>query len=256
MISLGCDIGSLFAKAVILEGDRLIAGRVIRTTGTVADEIQELLRAVLQEAGIQRDRVDCLVATGNGADLVQEAEGVEDIVTCVGAAAASYLPEIRLCLDVGGQSTTALLLNPDGEMIDFMRNDKCAAGSGRFLEVMSEKLNIGLAEIDATAARAQKRIEISNQCGVFAESEVISHLNNGESVPDILAGVCASVARMVSAQGRRFGPAEHYTLTGGVAKVQTVARIIQEKLGGTFHRFPHDPQLAAAIGAAWLGQSD
>jgi predicted CoA-substrate-specific enzyme activase len=256
MISLGCDIGSLFAKAVILDGDKLLAGRVLRTTGNIADEINGLVRAVIQEAGLKRDRVACLVGTGNGADLVPGADGVEDVVSCVGAASGYYLPEIQLCIDVGGQSTTALLLNPEGEVADFMRNDKCAAGSGRFLEVMSEKLKIGLAEIDRTVARSQNHIEISNQCGVFAESEVITHLNNGEPVPDIIAGVCASVARMVTAQGRRFGTAEHYTLTGGVAKIQTVARIIQEKLGGTFHPFPSDPQLAAAIGAALLGQSD
>lgn len=256
MIALGCDIGSLFAKAVILDGDRLLAGRMARTTGNIADEVQGLLRAVLEKAGLKREQVECLIATGNGADLVREADGVEDVVSCVAAASAYYLPEVRLSIDVGGQSTTALVLNREGEVADFMRNDKCAAGSGRFLEVMSEKLEVALSEIDRTAARSQKRVEISNQCGVFAESEVISHLNNGQPVPDILAGVCASVARMVAAQGRRFGAAEHYTLTGGVAKIQTVARIIQAKLGGTFHPFPEDPQLAAAIGAALLGQSE
>ncbi len=256
MIILGCDIGSLFAKAVILDGDRLAAGRVLRTTGNVAAELPGLLAAVLEQAGLRREQVARVVATGNGADLCPGADRVEDVVACVGAAAGYYLPEVQLSIDVGGQSTTAVLLNPDGEILDFMRNDKCASGSGRFLEVMTEKLKVPLAEIDRTAARAHKAIELSSQCGVFAESEVITHLNNGEPLPDVLAGVCASVARMVLAQGRRFGGADHFTLTGGVAKLQAVARLIRDQLGGTFHPFPHDPQLATAIGAALLGHPD
>jgi predicted CoA-substrate-specific enzyme activase len=256
MITLGCDIGSLFSKAVILDGDRVTASQVVRTTGNVGEEIEGLLRAVIRQAGLKREQVACVVATGNGADLVKDADRVEDVVTCVGAAAGYYLPEVRLSIDVGGQSTTSMLLDEDGEIRDFMRNDKCAAGSGRFLEVMALKLGVKVAEIDQTAARAQKTIELSSQCGVFAESEVITHLNNGEPMPDIIAGVCASVAKMVLAQGRRFGTADHFTLTGGVAKLQAVTRIIREKLGGTFHPFPHDPQLATAIGAALLGSPD
>ena len=256
MITLGCDIGSLFSKAVILEGDRLKAARVIRTTGNIADEIHGLIQAVIQEAGLQRGQVGCLVGTGNGADMLRGTDQVEDVVTCVGAASSYFLPEVQLSIDVGGQSTSSVLFNEDGEIVNYMRNDKCASGSGRFLEVISEKLGVAISEIDPSVARSQKIIEISNQCGVFAESEVISHINNGEPTPDIMAGVCASVARMVLAQGRKFGRAEHYTLTGGVAKIQSVVSIIQAKLGGTFHPFPRDPQLAAALGAALLGNPD
>jgi predicted CoA-substrate-specific enzyme activase len=252
MIVMGCDLGSIFAKAVVLDGDRLLAARVVRTTGNIGGEIERLLREAVVAAGLRRDQVQCLIATGNGADLVPGADGVEDIVACVGAAAGYYLPEVRLVIDVGGQSTTAVVLDAEGEVVDFMRNDKCASGSGRFLEVIGDKLKVSPAEVDLIVAQSKKTIELSNQCGVFAESEVISHLNNGESVPDIMAGVCASVARMVSAQGRRFEKAGPCTLTGGVAGIASVVRIIQQKLGGSFIPFPHDPQLATAIGAALL----
>ncbi len=256
MICMGCDIGSLFSKAVILDGDDLIAGKVMRTTGNIADEIEELLKAVIQEAGIDRNKVDRLVGTGNGADLLKGAEFVEDIVTCVGAASGFYVPEVQLAIDIGGQSITSMLLNEDGEVTNFMRNDKCASGSGRFLEVMSDKLKMEIASIDETVAQSSRSVEISAQCGVFAESEVITHVNAGEKTPDIIAGICSSVANIVVAQGRRFGEADHYTLTGGVARIDSVCKIIRQKLGGTFHPFPHDPQLAAAIGAALLGDSD
>ncbi len=253
MITVGCDIGSLFAKAVILDDDELIASKIVRTTGNMADEVDEFLKDVIREAGLSRDRIDCLGGTGAGADILKDAEFVESTLTCVGAASSYYIPETRLSIDIGGQSITSMLLDENGRVLNFMRNDKCASGSGRFLEVMSDKLDVEIEDIDQTVAKSRKTVAISNQCGVFAESEVITHVNNGEQTPDIIAGVCDSVANMVATQGRRFGMAEHYTLTGGVAKINFVTGVIKGKLDGTFHPFPFDPQLAAAIGAALLG---
>ncbi|HUT53738.1 MAG TPA: acyl-CoA dehydratase activase [bacterium] len=256
MIAIGCDVGSLFAKAVVMDGDKLLASRIARTTGNVASELEDLLSAVVSDAGASRNKVERLVATGAGADLVPGADLCEDGVACVAAAAAYYLPDVQLAIDIGGQSITALLLDPDGDVVNFMRNDKCASGSGRFLEMMSEKLNLDVSEVDRETAAAKGPVELTAQCGVFAESEVITHVNAGASRPDVMAGVCAAVAKIVVAQGRRFGSAGHYTLTGGVARTQAVTRIIRQKLPGTFHQFPFDPQLAAAIGAALLADTD
>lgn len=256
MLTLGCDIGSLFVKAAVMDGDDLLGGKIARVTGNLADEINDFLQAALREAGVGSRKVDRLVATGRGADLLPRADFMEDDVTCVAAAVGFHLPQVRLALDIGGQSITALLLSAEGEVADFMRNDKCASGSGRFLEVMSEKLELEIADLDRVVAAAAKPVTISNQCGVFAESEVITHVNSGERPEDVMAGVCGSVAKMVLAQGRRFGEADHYTLTGGVASFVAVNRIIQEKLAGTYQPFPHDPQLAAAIGAALLGDAE
>jgi predicted CoA-substrate-specific enzyme activase len=185
--------------------------------------------------------------------MIADADFTEDTLVCISAGAAFYLPDIRFTIDVGGQSITAIAMNQDAEVTNFMRNDKCASGSGRFLEMMSDKLKVGISEIDARAADSKKTVEISNQCGVFAEGEVISHINNGERVADVMAGVCSSVARMTAAQGRRFGITGDYTITGGVAKISSVTSTVRDKLGGNYHTFPHDPQLAAAIGAALLG---
>jgi len=256
MITLGCDIGSIFSKAVILDGDALLAGRIAATTGNVADEIDGLLAATASDAGLDLSKVGRLVGTGNGADLVKRADVVEDEVACVGAAAAYFIREVQLVIDVGGQSITSMLLDEDGDVINFMRNDKCASGSGRFLEVMSRKLQIDMADIDKTVERATKVVPISSQCAVFAESEVITHVNNGETTPDILAGVCASVGNMVAALGRRFATAEHFTVTGGVARTASVVNVIRERLNGRYHEFPFDPQLAAAVGAALLGDPE
>jgi predicted CoA-substrate-specific enzyme activase len=255
VITAGLDIGSLFTKAVVMDGDDIVASRVIATTGNVSGEVGPLVSETLRDAGNARDRVDCLGVTGHGADLIDKsfADFTEDILACVAAAAAFYLPEVRTLIDMGGQSTTSVSLNPDGEVTNFMRNDRCAAGSGRLLEVMAEKLGIGVGEIDAAVARSGRTVEVSNQCGVFAESEVITHVNNGESADEVMAGICSSVAKMASAQGRRFGVTGVYTLTGGVARFDSVNSIVRERLGGDYQRFPGDPKLAAAIGAALLG---
>ncbi len=256
MITLGLDIGSLFSKAVVLDGDDIIGERMIPTTGNVAREIPTLMADAIKAAGLTRDRIECVGATGNGQDLVKGADFREDVVNCVGAAAGFYVPQAASVIDVGGQSITSIALDEDGEVVNFMRNDKCASGSGRFLEMMAAKLGVGIGEIDAAVRRSSRVVGISSQCGVFAESEVITHVNNGEDKNDVMAGVCASVAKMVSAQGRRFGSSGVYTVTGGVANLDAVTRIVHEKLGGEFQRFPFNPQFAAAIGAALLGDAD
>jgi len=256
MITLGCDIGSLFSKVAVMDGDDIVASGTAATTGNIESEIKDLIDGVLKDAGIDRGNIECTVATGNGADLVKDAGFVEDEVTCVAAAAYFYIDKVDMAIHIGGQSITAMSMDEDGEVTNLMHNDKCASGSGRFLEAMSRKLNIEITDIDPLAAQSDKDVLISNQCAVFAESEVITHVNNGEKLPDIFAGICASVANMVVAQGRRFSSAEDYTLTGGVTRIGSVVDVINSKLSGNYHAFPHDPGLAAAIGAALLGATE
>ena len=252
MITMGIDIGSLLSKVVIMDGDSLISSGIIDTTGNIAGEIDGLVASVLSDAGIEREKMEGAAGTGSGAELLEDVDFCEDEVTCVGTAAGYLLPEISMAVDIGGQSITAVLLDAEGEVINFMRNDKCASGSGRFLEVMSGAVGIGVDAIDKTAAGAKKPVHISSQCGVFAESEVISHVNAGEDAADIVAGLCDAVASIVVAQARKSSVDGKYTLTGGVARIDTISKVISGKLGGTFFPFPHDPRLASAIGAALL----
>ena len=252
MITMGIDVGNLLSKVVILNGDSLLSSGIIETTGNIASEIDGLAASVLSDSGLGREKVEGAAGTGSGAKLLKDVDFCEDEVSCVGAAAGYLLPEISMAVDIGGQSITAILLDEEGEVMNFMRNDKCASGSGRFLEVMSGAVGIGVDGIDETAAGAKKPVHISSQCGVFAESEVISHVNAGEDAADIVAGLCDAVASIVVAQARKFGVDEKYTLTGGVARIDSITRVIREKLGGTYYQFPHDPRLASAVGAALL----
>jgi predicted CoA-substrate-specific enzyme activase len=253
---MGCDIGSLFSKAVIMDGDRLVASKIVETTGNIAGEVECLMDALCRDAGTDLESLDGIVGTGSGAEFIKDAAFLEDEIACIGWAARCFLPDVELVVDIGGQSITSILLDGEGDVIDFMRNDKCASGSGRFLEVMSNAVGIPVELIDEAASRATKRVSISSQCGVFVESEVITHVNNGESPQDIVAGLCDSVARIVTSQARRFGMGTHYTFTGGVSKVRTVVDLICSRMDGEYMPFPLDTHLAAAIGAALLAEAD
>jgi predicted CoA-substrate-specific enzyme activase len=256
MKSMGCDIGSLFSKAVIMDGERLVASQVIETTGNIASDVEGMMDALCREAAVDRESLDGIVGTGSGAEFVEEANFLEDEIACIGWAARCFLPDVELVVDIGGQSITSILLDGEGDVVDFMRNDKCASGSGRFLEVMSNAVGIPVDRVDEAASRATKQVSISSQCGVFAESEVITHVNNGEAPEDIVAGLCDSVARIVTSQARRFGMGNRYTFTGGVAKVKTVVDLICKRMDGEYQPFPFDTHLVAAIGAALLAEAD
>ncbi len=252
MISAGIDVGATFTKLVLFGEDRLLAKRVVRTTGRVTEEVQGLLDELCHEAGVARGEVAFVGTTGSGGAQVPGAEFYEDELTCVGAAVGYFAPEAELALQLGGQSIAAVQVNGDGEVVSFSRNDKCAAGTGRFLEMMSQRLNQPLAQLDALAAVSTDPQDVSSQCVVFAESEAISHINSGVPVPDIVAGICASIGRIVASQGRRARDARRFTVTGGVARFDSVVQVVCERLGKDYVRFPEDPQLAAALGAALL----
>jgi predicted CoA-substrate-specific enzyme activase len=256
LVTLGCDVGSLFTKIALLRAERLLATRVVTTTGTIAGQLAGMLDGTLAEAGLTPERLDGLVATGVGSDLVGDVDFEETDMACVGAAVHSQLPGVELVLDVGGQSITAIRLDAAGEVLDFMRNDKCASGSGRFLEVMSHALGLEISALDACAAGASAPAVISSQCGVFVESEVITHLNDGVPPAEIAAGLCDAAARIVVSQARRFcGGAACYTITGGVAMIGGVVERVRRGLPGELVPYPLEPQLAAAHGAALLAAS-
>lgn len=252
MLTMGIDAGNLLTKVVLMDGDEVLASAVAETTGAVTKDTEALVSRVLEEAGVDRGKVEQCGVTGSGASMIGGTDFQEDEVTCVSVAAGYLLREINMAVDIGGQSITAMLIDEDGDITNFMRNDKCASGSGRFLEVMSGAVGVPVTGIAAAVEGASKRVVISSQCGVFAESEVVSHVNEGEKPEDIVAGLCEAVASIVAAQARRFASGDEYTLTGGVSRIGPVRDLIIQKLGGTYHEFPFDPALAAAIGAALL----
>jgi len=254
MSFLGLDIGSLFVKGVVLDKGELVASVIRDTTGNVADELDGLVEEMLEKAGLSRNDLECIGVTGRGADACPDADLRVDDVSCIGAAVRRFLPETNMVLDMGGQSITSILLDEDGEIVDFMRNDKCASGSGKFLEVMSSALGVGMDQLDEVASGSSKKVSISSQCGVFVESEIITHVNEGEAAADIIAGLCESVAKILISQALKFGFQDDYTFTGGVATLEAVTGRATPRINGTYKPFPFNPRFAGAIGAALLAE--
>ncbi len=252
MIGVGVDVGSLLTKVVVLKDDELVGHDVFETTGWISTEIDKKLTRLLDSLSICRSEVCGIVATGSGAELVKCADAQDDDVSSFAAAAAYFVQESQKVIDIGGQSITTVVLDEDGAVANFMKNDKCASGSGRFLEVMSAAVGVKVQEIDAVSLKATRVVPISNQCGVFAESEVITHVNSGEKPENIVAGLCEAVANIVAAQARKIGRDCTYTMTGGVVRLNRVVERLTTKIGGNYVPFPYDPVLATAIGAAML----
>ena len=253
---LGLDIGSLYTKAVVIDGDELLAAKMIDTSGNIAEEVEALIDEVLAEAGITRDELAGVGVTGRGSDMVELGDVKRDDISCLCEAVSRLTPGASLVLDIGGQSVTSILLDEDGGVVDFMRNDKCASGSGKFLTVMGAALGCTAENLDELAARSTNKVPVSSQCGVFVESELITHVNEGVEPADIMAGICESVAKIMISQALKFGFQDDYTFTGGVAKYASVTGPAREKIRGEFHAFPYNPQLACAIGAAMSAEED
>ena len=255
-ITLGVDAGSVLCKVVLLRDRQVAAWRAVPTRGDLVSVIQPLLADLLSEVGLVRSDAAALAATGRFRQMVPGADLQEEDLACVGWAAREVLPLVEQVLEVGGQSITAMTLDAEGEVTDFVRNDKCASGSGRFLEVMAEALGTGVEGLDRAAREAPRAAPVSDQCGVFVESEVVSLLNAGEPPGVIAAGLCDAVARIVAAQTRRLGPPGCFTITGGVGRLTTVADRVAQHLQAEHQPFPGDPGLAAAMGAALIAADE
>ncbi|MFP4194306.1 MAG: acyl-CoA dehydratase activase [Desulfosalsimonas sp.] len=251
MITAGIDIGSITAKSALIKGGKL-AGTRLDFTGYNAQKAgRRVLDDLLEDTGFEKQEVGFVISTGYGRNSVDFAHKSVTEITCHGAGAHFIDPEVRFVIDVGGQDSKVIKLSDDGKVVDFAMNDKCAAGTGRFLEVMARALEADLDEFGEISARADAPAAISSICTVFAESEVISLISKGESRENMIAGIHESVASRISSMARRVGVTEPAMMTGGVAKNPGVVRALENKLGVAIRVSPH-AQLTGAIGAALL----
>jgi len=270
----GVDIGALTCDVVILDETRRVAASEIVLTGARARTATQLaLNSALAKAGVSGEQLGALVATGYGREGVAGRTRSVTEITCHARGAFHLFPHTRLVLDVGGQDCKAIALDGGGRVIDFAMNDKCAAGTGRFFEMMAHALEVDLDDFGALALQASKRVRISSVCTVFAESEVVSLVAEGEPVENILAGLCRAAAERVSKLAQQVGPAaqaagllpstalgtgrsprRHVALTGGVAKNVGFRSALEELLGVKVE-VPEEPQLVGALGAALLAAS-
>jgi len=251
VITAGIDLGSVTVKVALMRDGELLAAD-LAAAGFRGDEVAaELLSGCLVQAEISREAVERIVATGYGRARVGLADRRVTEITCHARGARHLLPDCRLVIDIGGQDSKAIALAEDGRVLDFAMNDKCAAGTGRFLEVMANALEVELTEFARQALAADEPAAISSICTVFAESEVVGQVNAGTPRDSIAAGICASVAARVAGMASRLPQAEPVLFTGGVSRNAGVVEALQRRLDKPI--VVHEQsQLAGAIGAALI----
>jgi len=251
MITVGIDIGSITAKAVVLSDNRIAGTKVIFTGYNARKAGKSVFDTLLQSLEIPAGDVSSIVATGYGRNAVDFADKAVTEITCHGAGAHFIDPQVRFVIDVGGQDSKVIRMNEGGKVLDFAMNDKCAAGTGRFLEVMARALEVELDEFGDIFANAQKPAKISSICTVFAESEVVSLIGKGETRENIIAGIHESVASRIAAMARRVGVATPVMMSGGVAKNAGAVKALENKLEVAI-RVSEFAQVNGAVGAAIL----
>jgi predicted CoA-substrate-specific enzyme activase len=251
VIVAGVDVGALSTDTVILDGDnRILAYSIVNTGASSQRAARRSYAQALALAGLMEDDVSYVISTGYGRQMVPFADVQVTEITCHARGAHFLFPETRTVIDIGGQDSKVIRVG-SGRVLDFVMNDKCAAGTGRFLEVMAKALEIELEEMGERSLQARHPVTISSTCTVFAESEVVSRIAEGRATEDIIAGLHAAIANRISAMLKRVGVREQVTMSGGVAKNIGVVRAIEEKLG-TWLNIYQEPQIVGALGAALI----
>ncbi len=251
----GCDVGSTTGKAVIIDEDGNILGHsIVPSTIDPEETAKQSLEAAIAmiDGDMDGNRMEKTVGTGYGRiELSMADENISEI-SCHAVGANFLDPDIRTVVDIGGQDCKAMGLREDGHVLDFVMNDKCAAGTGRFFEGMSRAFDKSLEEFSRLSLESDNPIPISSQCSVFAESEVISLISQRKPPTDIAAGVQKAVAKRVISLARRVGIVEKLTVTGGCAKNMGLMKALRDGLGLEVAPLPMDAQLVGALGAAVL----
>ena len=246
----GIDSGSTSTDVVILDrNQKIVTGIILPTGAGAAVGAERALEEALKEAGLEREDIDAMVTTGYGRTAISEGDRSITEITCHARGAHFLDPSVRTVIDIGGQDSKVIRLDENGAVVNFVMNDKCAAGTGRFLEMMARTMEMSLDEMSKAGLKYKEDITISSMCTVFAESEVVSLIAQNKATDDIVHGLNKAVASKTAALVKRVGGEERYMMTGGVSKNESLVKTLEEKLGTTLV-VHEDAQLCGALGAA------
>ena len=246
----GVDVGSTQTKAIILsEGRRIVSRALINTGAFVSQAAERAFQQAVADAGIAPEQVAYVVGTGYGRYKVTFGDAQITEISCHARGAKFLFPNTKTVIDMGGQDAKGIRVGEDGDVKDFVMNDKCAAGTGRFLSNAAETLGVSLDEIGPISLQAKKAVRLSTVCAVFVESDIMSYLAEGKTMQDILGGVHSAIAARVISLIRRVGIESEVTFTGGVSRNIGMVRALEAKL-----QLPvnvcDDSHYIGAIGAA------
>ena len=246
----GVDVGSTQTKAVILDESGKVVGRALLDLETsMATIARDGFLAAVKDAGIAEEEVEYVIGTGYGRYKVGFGKEQVTEISCHARGAIALFPGTRTVVDIGGQDTKAIKVGPGGQVVDFTMNDKCAAGTGRFLGAASYALELPLSGLGALALKSTNAVRITTTCTVFAETEIISHLAKGALPEDVLMGVHQAIAARCASLVRRVGVEPEITFTGGVSRNSAMVQLLAEVLGHPLNVSP-DAHFVGALGAA------
>lgn len=248
----GIDIGAKSTKVMILDEEKQVKGKsAVKTCPDFVAVAKEALGLALEQARIKEEELSYIATTGFGRYNVPFRDIQITDITCVAKGAAFLFPQSHCVLDIGAQSTRALRVNGNGRVKEFRTNDKCAAGAGGFIERAAKYLEIGIEEVGELSLKSDKPQSISSVCAVLAESEIINHVSNGQTVENILYGVHQSLASRALALMKRVGLEEEITFVGGVARQRGMVKALEETLKKKVN-VSGEPEMVGALGAALL----
>lgn len=250
MMVAGCDVGSLTTKAVAMNDDGILGYEIAPSKTDVVQSAGETMNRLLKKLNLSYQDIDYCVSTGYGRRLIPFADGNLSEMTCHGKGAKWLVPTTHTIIDGGGQDSKAILVNNNGRLRDFRINEKCAAGTGRALELMAESLGVGVSELGPLALQSSNPATLHKPCCLMAQIEIRHLLLEGKNTWDIAAAICDYVAVRLRSLLRNLDIKKDIVFTGGVAKNIGVVACLERALGTEFVHLPRDPQLVGAIGAA------
>ena len=248
IITMGIDVGSTASKCIVLKNGKEILGKALVSVGAGTSGPDRVVKEIVETTGIRLEDMNYILATGYGRNSITFANQQMSELSCHAKGAHFLFPEVRTVIDIGGQDVKVMQIE-NGAMVNFQMNDKCAAGTGRFLDVMARVLEVKVSDLAMLGSHSTKRVAISSTCTVFAESEVISQLAQNTDKCDIINGIHHSVASRVVGLAHRVGVRDMVVMTGGVAQNAGVVHALEDELGHTIHTSPLT-QYVGALGAA------
>ncbi len=254
MITAGCDVGSLTTKAVILNESRILGQALIKSTFDPEISAAEVMEKALASARLTMGDIGFCVGTGYGRERIGFVKKTFSEITCHAKGVHFLHPSIRTIIDVGGQDCKAIRLDAKGEIEKFITNDKCASGTGRFLEVMAKLLGVDLEDLGRISGQAAAPITLAGACTVWAQAEVVVHLNTGRPKADVAAGINEAMASRIAILAKAVGIEKDVCMSGGVAKNAGVMAAMEKQLDLPIRRLKVDPQLMGALGAAVIAR--
>lgn len=254
-IVAGFDVGSLTTKAVIIKNNKIAGSALVRSGPKPVESAARVLEKLLEETGLNQSDITCAVGTGYGREKISFVDKAVSEISCHGKGAQWLIPSARTIIDIGGQDCKVIKLDKDGNLIKFITNDKCASGTGRFLDVMAKVMNIEPSELGTLSAKSTEPIPFASICTVWAQADVIKHINLRKPAEDICAGINTAMANRVAMLTNAIKIEKDICMTGGVAKNSGVVKALSKLLGHRIKQIKKaDPQLVGAIGAALFAE--